>query len=456
VLVDAQAGPTAQTGFARCASQAGVLCRHVSVPLDYSKATPGRLRLFVTMRPADRTPKGTILLLAGGPGQASAQTFTLTSDLWRSLFPGYTVAPMTTGDISEPTVRRPAARCARAIGPRRVFYGTRENAKDVEAVRRALGVDRIALFGISYGTRQALAYARAYPEHVERLLLDSVVPSVDGADPLDLASLEAISSALGSICHRGVAGGQEPRRGLRRARQPLDGRLVGQAKSTWTVDSEFRRSLDGLGPRLAGQRPRAGVAIGLPGGPGRRSTAAPAARAHGRAPREPLGGYQPRRLPRTTCNDGPFSWASTPVGRRRAVLEGAIARSSRRTRALRAWAACLPRLPASVASATGSAAPASRSNVPVLVLAGDRDVRTPLRRARSPHASPRPALVVPGVGRMVVVVECANRAIRRWIAGGMPPARCPVSLLTIGPRARPSSRRRRTPLGSMARPTGGR
>jgi pimeloyl-ACP methyl ester carboxylesterase len=46
----------------------------------------------------------------------------------------------------------------------------------MEAVRHALGVDRIALFGLSYGTKQALAYARAHPKNVDRMLLDSVCP----------------------------------------------------------------------------------------------------------------------------------------------------------------------------------------------------------------------------------------------------------------------------------------
>ena len=50
-------------------------------------------------------------------------------------------------------------------------------------MRQALGVDKIALFGVSYGTKHALAYALAHPTHVERLLLDSEV--LPDRDPLD-------------------------------------------------------------------------------------------------------------------------------------------------------------------------------------------------------------------------------------------------------------------------------
>ena len=46
-------------------------------------------------------------------------------------------------------------------------------------MRAAPGRDKVTLFGISYGTKLALAYARAYPQHVERLLLDSVVDPDD-------------------------------------------------------------------------------------------------------------------------------------------------------------------------------------------------------------------------------------------------------------------------------------
>ena len=52
----------------------------------------------------------------------------------------------------------------------------------MEAIRAELGVEKLTLFGISYGTELAIAYARAYPQHVERLILDSVVDA-DDTDP---------------------------------------------------------------------------------------------------------------------------------------------------------------------------------------------------------------------------------------------------------------------------------
>ncbi|HRI98335.1 MAG TPA: alpha/beta hydrolase [Nocardioides sp.] len=57
-------------------------------------------------------------------------------------------------------------------------YRCDRQVTDVEAVRRHLGHDRIALLGHSAGANLAYAYAAAHPGRVERLLL--VTPSVRG------------------------------------------------------------------------------------------------------------------------------------------------------------------------------------------------------------------------------------------------------------------------------------
>jgi pimeloyl-ACP methyl ester carboxylesterase len=59
--------------------------------------------------------------------------------------------------------------------------------QDADAVRAALGADRINLLGASYGTRAALEYLRQFPQRVRRVV-------IDGAAPPDMA-LPAASSA---------------------------------------------------------------------------------------------------------------------------------------------------------------------------------------------------------------------------------------------------------------------
>jgi pimeloyl-ACP methyl ester carboxylesterase len=56
------------------------------------------------------------------------------------------------------------------------LYTTEASAHDLEALRRALEIDRWSIYGISYGSRLAQALARAHPERVHRVVLDGVVP----------------------------------------------------------------------------------------------------------------------------------------------------------------------------------------------------------------------------------------------------------------------------------------
>jgi pimeloyl-ACP methyl ester carboxylesterase len=55
-------------------------------------------------------------------------------------------------------------------------YTTEAAVLDTDDVRASLGYERITLFGSSYGTRLAQAYARRFPERVRALVLDGVLP----------------------------------------------------------------------------------------------------------------------------------------------------------------------------------------------------------------------------------------------------------------------------------------
>ena len=55
-------------------------------------------------------------------------------------------------------------------------YTTNNAADDLDDVRRAMGFDKIDLFGDSYGTRLALVYVRRHGEHVRTMALEAVAP----------------------------------------------------------------------------------------------------------------------------------------------------------------------------------------------------------------------------------------------------------------------------------------
>ena len=94
---------------------------------------------------------------------------------------------------------RAGAACAERLGEKRRLYTTPDSVADLEAIRAELGVERLTLFGISYGTELALAYARAHPDHVDRLILDSVVDP-DDRDPFGLAGFRAMGPSLAGLC----------------------------------------------------------------------------------------------------------------------------------------------------------------------------------------------------------------------------------------------------------------
>ena len=70
------------------------------------------------------------------------------------------------------------------------------------------------LYGTSYGTKVALEYAERYPEHVEAMVLDSVVPT-DGPEPFAIPTFEALPGVLRELCAQNVCAGHHA--GTRRA-----------------------------------------------------------------------------------------------------------------------------------------------------------------------------------------------------------------------------------------------
>jgi pimeloyl-ACP methyl ester carboxylesterase len=55
-------------------------------------------------------------------------------------------------------------------------YNTAQNAADIEALRKAMGYDKINLYGTSYGTRLALTALRDQAGGIRSAVIDSVVP----------------------------------------------------------------------------------------------------------------------------------------------------------------------------------------------------------------------------------------------------------------------------------------
>jgi pimeloyl-ACP methyl ester carboxylesterase len=78
-------------------------------------------------------------------------------------------------DESPARLRELARECLRSLPGDPRFYTTSIAVRDLDAVRAALGYDRINLYGGSYGTRVAQQYVRRYPEHARSVILDGVI-----------------------------------------------------------------------------------------------------------------------------------------------------------------------------------------------------------------------------------------------------------------------------------------
>jgi pimeloyl-ACP methyl ester carboxylesterase len=466
------ARPT-HTGFASqaagdvptpCGKPTGVLCTTVTVPLDRTGVFPGTVPLHVEVLPASGTPRGVVFLIAGGPGQGSARVYGLGDEsavsLYRFLFPGYTLVAYDdrgTGDsgllncpelqkaITADTERVAAVTCANEIGPARDFYSTGDHAEDLDAVRQALGFDKIALFGVSYGTKLALAYALAHPDHVERMLLDSVLPT-DLPDPYSANVLQALPKTLTAFCADGGCKGATSNFAAdvvalanKLGSQPLHGKATepNGRKVPVHVDGidllNLVLSAD-LNPGLAAELPAVIKAA-------RNGNLQPLVRLtdlNNGSSAESAIDLSSALYAATVCHDGPFPWApDTPPAGRPALEQAAIASLPAGSLGpFGTWSAkfgnadfCLG-WPSPAGGAPLGAGPLP--NVPVLAVSGGFDMRTPTPGAASVIAQfPQgKLLVVPGVGHSTVTADfsaCAARAVHSWMTGAAVPAACPRS-----------------------------
>jgi len=428
-----------------------------------------------------------MFLIAGGPGQGSAGAFDLTSPnsvaLMRFMFPGYTfVAFDNRGTGESGVIRCPALQsavhasveeeaafardCAAIIGPQREFYATRDHAEDIDAVRLALGFNRIGLYGVSYGTKLSLAYALAHPAAVDRLVLDSVVVPIF-PDPFDRNVLREMPDTLSSFCEGGICRAATPdfsgdvvRLANRLEARPIQGKVItasgklktirmnGEDLVSLTVDAD-------LSPGLAAEAPAAVRAV-LSG------NTRPLLRLFDLDLR--ANEFSPEDLSfglyaATNCSDGRFPWTpETPPSARSAILDATVAGFPSGTFGpFGNWAARVGNafFCQQWPSPAGNTplAPGPLPNVPVLAVNGGFDMRTPTTNAVSVvRQFPQGRLiVVPGVGHSVLSADasfCSQNAVRAWILGTLSAptlAACPrvpplMKILGAFPRkpARPS------------------
>jgi pimeloyl-ACP methyl ester carboxylesterase len=191
----------ARTVLFPCKDAPGGLCGRVRVPLDRSEPSRGTVPIFFEyyLHQDPGPAHEAILVTEGGPG------FSVTQDpfiggFYRDMFDPLManrdlilldqrgVGRSRAIDCPELQhglvgVYRGVRACGRQLGLAAQLYGSGDVARDVEAVRRALGIAKLDLYGGSYAAQDVQSYAARFPGHVRSAVLDSPFTTLEFGAP---------------------------------------------------------------------------------------------------------------------------------------------------------------------------------------------------------------------------------------------------------------------------------
>jgi pimeloyl-ACP methyl ester carboxylesterase len=457
VLSAAHAPLARALAYVPCPSSPAFSCTTLPVPLARSGAAAGEISLSLELRQAGPVPsRDAVVALAGGPGQAALPLGEFAA---KALAPALAGRDLIVFDqrgtgssdpLSCPALESfgsgPAGQlseqCALQIGPARGAFTTQESVEDIEAIRQAGGYEKLVLYGTSYGTKVALEYAERYPQHVEAMVLDSVVP-IDGPEPFAIPTFKAIAPVLEELCSNGACAGitANPIAAL----ASLTARLRKRVLSGSVYDGSGHRhaatlnevgllgilEAGDLNPALRALLPAA-VSSAL------RNDPDPLLRlsllAQGLIPNVPAShttesseGIDEALFLTTSCEETPFPWqrSASPATRTAEALAALHALPSSDFYPFDANTALGNSLVSACAGWPNASppppAPSALPNVPTLILSGAQDLRTPTTNAREVAAQIPDAqlLVVPFTGHSVLGADfsgCAERAVAAFFA----------------------------------------
>ncbi|MFJ9792860.1 alpha/beta hydrolase [Streptomyces globosus] len=183
-------------------------CASLQVPLDHAAPQGRRITLALTRVPHTAAKsQGPLLVNPGGPGGSGRNLAPyIASTLPKDVAAQYDVIGFDPRGVgrSEPAldcaaghfdpvrpdsvprtlqaeqanldrVRAFAEACQARHGDVLPYIDTVSAARDMEAIRAALGAPKLSYFGYSYGTYLGAVYAKLHPGRVHRMVLDSVV-----------------------------------------------------------------------------------------------------------------------------------------------------------------------------------------------------------------------------------------------------------------------------------------
>jgi pimeloyl-ACP methyl ester carboxylesterase len=188
----------------------GMQCASLKVPVNYAQPGGRKLTLALSMVPAT-APKsqqqGVMLVNPGGPGASglslaaqvaegidpnvaadydivgfdprgvgsSVPALSCDPSFFSGVRPDYIPSGQAAEQVLINRAKTYAEGCQRRFGWLLPYMTTQNSARDMDAIRQALGVGKINYFGFSYGTYLGEVYGTLFPGHVRRMVLDSTV-----------------------------------------------------------------------------------------------------------------------------------------------------------------------------------------------------------------------------------------------------------------------------------------
>ena len=197
---------------------AGAECGMLSVPVDYTKPDGDVAQLAMIRFKATGQKIGSLIINPGGPGesgvQAAASLVGAMPESIRQRFDLVGFDPRGVGSSTpavwcnsdedndelradpqvdytpegvahiESETKDFVGRCVEKMGDEFLAnVGTVNVVRDLDAMRAALGDEKLTYLGYSYGTRIGSAYAEAFPQNVRAMILDGAVDP--NADPIE-------------------------------------------------------------------------------------------------------------------------------------------------------------------------------------------------------------------------------------------------------------------------------
>lgn len=224
-LIAAACAPAeAATGWQPCAENAAAECSTVTVPVDWAEPGGDRFDMAVARHPATGERRGTVVYLPAGPGSSGVDAVTderiLNLLLPEEIVEHYDVVSFDPRGVrrSSPvvcdaglvaTLNRPEPRdqaefdalltaqaavgadCRARTGPVFDHLDSTQVARDVDALRDALGEDDLNLYALSYGTVVGQMYAERFPGRIRTMVLDAVFDHSVGSDRFAVAGARA-------------------------------------------------------------------------------------------------------------------------------------------------------------------------------------------------------------------------------------------------------------------------